>query len=70
MWDGDSVSVTGPGEPERVQALDVTDGTLSLLRVQPAIGRRFTAEDDSPKAPSGSCWGTGTGSGSSAAMQV
>jgi len=51
MWDGDSVSVTGSGEPERVEALDVTDGTLSLLRVQPAIGRRFTAEDDSPKAP-------------------
>jgi predicted permease len=51
MWDGDSVSVTGSGEPERVQALDVTDGTLGLLRVQPAIGRRFTAEDDSPKSP-------------------
>ena len=51
MWDRDDVSITGSGEPERVEALDVTDGTLSLLRVQPAIGRRFTAEDDSPKAP-------------------
>ena len=34
-----------------MQALDVTDGTLVLLRVQPVIGRRFTADDDSPKTP-------------------
>ena len=51
MWDGDSVTVTGTGEPERVQALDVTDGTLVLLGVQPVIGRRFTADDDSPRTP-------------------
>ena len=51
MWDTSAVSVTGAGEPERVTALVVTDGTLGVLRVQPAMGRRFTAEDDSPKAP-------------------
>jgi hypothetical protein len=51
MWDTTAVSVTGTGEPERVTALVVTDGTLGVLRVQPALGRRFTAEDDSPKAP-------------------
>ena len=51
LWDNTSVSVTGTGEPERVQALLVTDGTLALLRVNPQIGRRFTAEDDSPKTP-------------------
>jgi len=51
MWDTNSVSVTGAGEPERVTALVVTDGALGLLRVQPALGRRFTAEDDAPKAP-------------------
>ena len=51
MWDGDSVTVTGTGEPERVEALDVTDGTLVLLGVQPVIGRRFTADDDSPRTP-------------------
>ena len=39
------------GEPERVQALLVTDGTLSLLHVYPVLGRGFTAEDDSPKTP-------------------
>jgi predicted permease len=51
LWDTGSVSVTGTGEPERIGALYVTDGTLPALRVQPAIGRNFTAEDDSPKAP-------------------
>src|SRR3954471_4907233 len=51
MWTTSAVAVTGSGEPERVPALEVTDGILSLLRVQPALGRRFTADDDSPKAP-------------------
>src|SRR5688572_26069690 len=51
LWDNGTVSVTGIGEPERVDALLVTDGTLSLLRVTPQLGRRFTADDDSPKTP-------------------
>jgi putative ABC transport system permease protein len=51
LWDNGAVSVTGSGEPERVQALFDTDGTLTLLRVNPVLGRRFTAEDDSPKTP-------------------
>jgi predicted permease len=51
LWDDGSVSVTGTGEPERVRVLSVTDGTLPLLRVVPALGRTFSAEDDSPKAP-------------------
>ena len=52
LWDSAAVSVTGSGEPERVQVLLVTDGTLRLLRVKPVLGRRFTAEDDSPGRPS------------------
>ncbi len=51
MWNAGAVSVTGVGEPERVDVLEVTDGTLNVLRVQPLLGRRFTAEDDSPRAP-------------------
>ncbi len=49
MWDNTAVSVTGAGEPERVEALLVTDGTLAVLRVEPVLGRRFTADDDSPR---------------------
>ena len=51
LWDNTTVSVTGIGEPERVEALLVTDGLLTVLRVQPQVGRRFSAEDDSPRAP-------------------
>jgi predicted permease len=45
------VNVTGFAEPERVHALDVTDGTLSLLGVSPMFGRIFSRSDDSPGAP-------------------
>ena len=51
LWDNGSASVTGRGEPERVRILLVTDGTLKLLRVTPALGRILSAEDDSPKGP-------------------
>jgi predicted permease len=51
MWDTPRVSVTGSGDPERVDALGVTDGTLRALGVEPVAGRLFTAEDDSPRAP-------------------
>ena len=51
VYDGDSFDVTGAGEPEHVRGLDVTDGTLPLLGVVPAIGRLFTRSDDSPGAP-------------------
>src|SRR4051812_29207085 len=51
MYQGDSVSVTGAGEPEQVPALGVSDGTLPILGVQPALGRLFRHEDDVPGAP-------------------
>jgi predicted permease len=50
MYQGDSVSVTGIGEPEQVTALRVTDGTLAILGVQPVQGRNFSREDDSAGA--------------------
>jgi len=51
LYSGDSVSVTGIGEPEQVPALNVSDGTLAILGVQPALGRSFRREDDLPGAP-------------------
>lgn len=51
LWDNQSFSVTGVGEPEQVTAMVVTHDLLELLRVQPRFGRRFTQEDDSPGAP-------------------
>jgi putative ABC transport system permease protein len=48
LWDDTSVTVTGRGEPEQIDALMVTDGTLPLLGVRPAMGRTFTKEDDAP----------------------
>jgi putative ABC transport system permease protein len=50
-WESDEVSITGRGDPERVEALTVTDTTLPLLRVQPALGRLFGKEDDRPGSP-------------------
>lgn len=51
LWQGAAVSITGTGEPERIQALRVTDGWLDILRVRPALGRDFTLEDDTPGSP-------------------
>ncbi|WP_263354392.1 ABC transporter permease [Acidicapsa acidisoli] len=51
VYDGDSLTVTGVGEPEHVQGLDVSDGTLPILGVVPALGRLFTRADDTAGAP-------------------
>jgi predicted permease len=48
---GDSVNVTGFGEPEHVHSLLVTDGLLPILGVTPLLGRSFTRADDSPGGP-------------------
>jgi putative ABC transport system permease protein len=50
-WDPTEVSITGGGNPERVQGLLVSASILPLLRVQPILGRAFSAEDDVPGAP-------------------
>ncbi|MGH9605006.1 MAG: ABC transporter permease [Terracidiphilus sp.] len=50
-YTGDSLSVTGKGEPEHVRGLDVTEGVLPLLGVKPALGRLFTRQDDTAAAP-------------------
>jgi predicted permease len=48
LYTGDSVNVTGVGEPEHVRALVVTDGTLPILGIPPMMGRWFTRQEDSP----------------------
>src|SRR5258708_4760917 len=51
MWTGDAVTLTGSGEPERVDVLDFNDGMLSILGVQPALGRGFSRQEDTSDSP-------------------
>ena len=51
MYQGDSVSVTGHGNPEQVPALDVTEGVFPTLGLKPHLGRWFGREDTSPHGP-------------------
>ena len=51
ICDTGRVTITGLAAPEQVQSLSVTEGTLNALGVQPALGRWFTAKDDSPGSP-------------------
>lgn len=44
-------TVTGLGDPERVATLTVTSQLLPILGVQPALGRAFTEQDDTPGTP-------------------
>ena len=49
---GFSMNVSEPGRtPERVPGALVTPNMLSLLRVQPHVGRDFTSADAEPNAP-------------------
>jgi predicted permease len=48
LWSNGSASVTGVEEPEQVQALFVTYGTLQALGVQPKVGHWFSEADDTP----------------------
>ena len=51
VWDTGSASVTGLAEPEQIDTLQVTDATLPLLGIPPALGRWFSRKDDSPGSP-------------------
>jgi predicted permease len=46
-WSNATVTVTGIGEPEQIDVVQVTAGTLDALGIQPAIGRWFSDADDS-----------------------
>ncbi|MBI4476577.1 MAG: ABC transporter permease, partial [Acidobacteria bacterium] len=47
-WDRSPVTVTGAGEPETVQSVEVTHEVLAILGATPILGRGFTEGDDLP----------------------
>jgi putative ABC transport system permease protein len=51
LWRPVQVTITRSGMPEPEQALTMTEGLLSLLRVRPLLGDLFRKEDDVPGAP-------------------
>jgi predicted permease len=51
LYHSGSCTVTGLAEPEEAQCLDATAEILPLLGVQPALGRWFSLQDDSPGSP-------------------
>src|SRR5437899_5312294 len=56
--DGD-MTVTGAGPAERVVSGAVTADFFPLLGVQPAVGRNFTREEDTPNGPKAAILGHG-----------
>lgn len=52
LWKATSASVTGPGEPERVDAMQITEGFFPLLGVAPSLGRGYMPEDVAPGSES------------------
>ena len=48
LYNNRSASVTGLAQPEQVQMIEVTDGTLPILGVPPLLGRWFDRKDDQP----------------------
>src|SRR5580693_10697084 len=51
IYSHDAVSITGLAEPERLEAIDVTDGIIPLLGIPPILGRSFTRQDDTAGSP-------------------
>jgi predicted permease len=50
-WVNGGVNLAGAAQPVRAQASFVTGGLLSMLGVNPLIGRQLTVADDAPNAP-------------------
>jgi predicted permease len=51
LWRSDRLLVNGLGEPDQVEALDITPSFLRALEVNPIAGRAFTEEDGDPARP-------------------
>ena len=53
LWSTGTASVTGSADPEEVRTLNVSDGTLQTLDVQPMIGRWFSKDEMSDEIRTG-----------------
>jgi predicted permease len=50
-WRGLYFTITGTGDPERVWGSEVSGNFFRILRVSPALGRDFSADDEQPGHP-------------------
>jgi predicted permease len=51
IWQGNSLTVTGQAEPERVDGFAATFRLLPMLGVKPILGRSFVEKDDQRGSP-------------------
>jgi predicted permease len=51
LWNTDTASLTGLAEPEEIRSLNVTPNVLSILKVQPLVGRPFSEADGKSEQP-------------------
>jgi predicted permease len=51
IWFSNTATVTGDGDPEEIEAVRASVEFLPALRVEPLLGRRFTAADDTLGSP-------------------
>jgi predicted permease len=58
-YSGGDMNLTGAGSAERIVAGAVTADFFPLLGVQPALGRNFTREEDTPNGPKAAILGHG-----------
>src|SRR5436190_14641562 len=58
-YSGGDMTLTGAGPAERVVSVAVTADFFPLLGVQPAVGRNFTREEDTPNGPKAAILGHG-----------
>src|SRR6185503_15304137 len=58
-YGGGDMTLTGAGSAERVVAGAVTADFFPLLGIQPALGRNFTREEDTPNGPRAAILGHG-----------
>ena len=51
IYAGETATLTGTGEPERIDLMRATPSLASVMRVWPVAGRWFTEEEGRPGAP-------------------